>query len=1448
MQRFDFSRLFAPSREEQQDEVPFYDKESSFLFQDMSERNSGISDFLMHNRPIERDHHLSNAFSGDDRLSLPYQFPESITSLSEMQKVSNEELLPISVIPEQFRTLFPYSFFNYVQTSVFEDVYRGNENLVIEAPTGSGKTVILELAILQILQTHKIITKASGESDTSSSKVVVYIAPTKALCQEKTADWTKKFGRFGFKVTEMTGDSLYFDMEEIQRTNILITTPEKFDSFTRKFKDHRRFLEKIGLLLLDEIHILNEERGATVEAVVSRLKMLFNLSVHNKEETSIQQKTENDKDSTSVESNAFSSKSFISTSLSQQTNRIRFIAVSATMPNIDDVAEWLLVKPSNAKRFSPEHRPIQLEKVVLSYPSKKNPFMFDRFLDFKLLDVIQAHNDGLQTLVFCPTRKSASLSASQLARQASERSVSPFIRNLNQQRKLDEAAVMLNDKTLSESVRLGIGFHSAGLSFNDRKIVETLFVEDALGVLCTTTTLAQGVNLPAHLVVIKSTQGYRNGGGAEEYTEHSMTQMMGRAGRPQFDTSGRVVIMTADETRYLYEDKDEKEDKPMESHLKERMIEHLNAEIVLETIRYKEDILRWIKSTFFFIRLMKNPTHYCSRGQSAKISASGTMSLSDAENFAGNVVSLEMERLKAEGFIEATEEQTREGRRERVAAKSNGISMAKYYIAFDTMCLFKEISPFSDIKEILNVLSKAKEFCEVRIRLGDKMKLNSMNKHVNIRYPIKGKVKLNETKVNLLIQAHVGRVPIDDFAMKQDALSIVVSLKRILLCLADFLLEKAGYQAARSVILLKKCVERKMWETAATISSSSSSSSSSRNSSQPQPPQSSPPPPSLLEQLEGIGPVFASQLRGAGIHTFAQLLSVPPQLLETILRRNSHFVSNLRKKAASIPQYSLDVTQQSTSNPRVVIVKIIADRIHHGVATSKAESSTSLFLSSLSDDANYLSDRYEMDDGMFSSDDNSSTSHSSSSSSSLSMLRLLVGDSRNELCFTQRFVSRAPKEHFEVSFAFERTPRQQHINVSLINENYVGVDSELRYNVVFPLALGKKKSSDIADETVSSFQNTPSASHKPKRPKRNKLEHEDFNDKDDDEREYDAEIAEKWAEQEEMKEKQLHSQNHNAMQNFDENESSLIEVDYDDDMLDESPVAHATYFKGKPMNFSSNDKHNDYNYEDDVIAYSDSVSHQIRQNDSNLHLQNKSSFHQSRNDDLQYSGDVKTISSYHPFGLSSPSKRLLSGFLSTSPSPSLSSKRLRDQEPQQIEKNLSYESEMANVDKSSEYAPDEFDEYDELSAIHEAASKSDTKSASFLTNPSNSSVDYSTLSNISFNSRKRRDLPFGLHSFLPSKKPLQNSDSLSLSFSSNFINADQSHPTSFVTQTPTNLYKLQTSSNEKSSGSLNKISISSTEDKSGSSGFSKKISQKPNGLLMKITSEMIMANEKLSEE
>lgn len=85
--------------------------------------------------------------------------------------------------------------------------------------------------------------------------IFITVAPIKALCSERYEDWKNKFSIHGIKSVELTGDTEYtHDMDNIiTNYQLIITTPEKWDSLTRKCKDLKCLLPKIKLFLIDEV-------------------------------------------------------------------------------------------------------------------------------------------------------------------------------------------------------------------------------------------------------------------------------------------------------------------------------------------------------------------------------------------------------------------------------------------------------------------------------------------------------------------------------------------------------------------------------------------------------------------------------------------------------------------------------------------------------------------------------------------------------------------------------------------------------------------------------------------------------------------------------------------------------------------------------------------------------------------------------------------------------------------------------------------------------------------------------------------------------------------------------------------------------------------------------------------------------------------------------------------
>jgi ATP-dependent DNA helicase HFM1/MER3 len=250
--------------------------------------------------------------------------------------VQGTELRSTHELPDRFRSIFSFPNFNAMQSKCFDTLYRSNDNFVLSSPTGSGKTVAFELAICRLINGF-----SGGDFK------IVYQAPTKSLCSERQRDWSHKFRPFDLECAELTGDTDASQLKNVQRASIIVTTPEKWDSMTRKWKDHIKLMKMIKLFLIDEVHILREERGAVLEVVVSRMKTIG--------------------------------------------SDVRFVALSASIPNSEDIATWLgknPVCPQNPavrEVFGEEFRPVKLQKHVVGYQSNSNDFGFEKALDARFV-------------------------------------------------------------------------------------------------------------------------------------------------------------------------------------------------------------------------------------------------------------------------------------------------------------------------------------------------------------------------------------------------------------------------------------------------------------------------------------------------------------------------------------------------------------------------------------------------------------------------------------------------------------------------------------------------------------------------------------------------------------------------------------------------------------------------------------------------------------------------------------------------------------------------------------------------------------------------------------------------------------------------------------------------------------------------------------------------------
>jgi ATP-dependent DNA helicase len=375
----------------------------------------------------------------------------------------------------------------------------GCKNLVLASPTASGKTLIAELAGL------KHVLERNGK--------VIYLTPLRALASEKFEEFRKytsllkKDGR-RVAVGISTGD--YDEADPwLQRYDIIVTTNEKADSLLR----HRaKWMDEITLVVADEVHLLNEaERGPTLEIVLARLM--------------------------------------------QVSPDIQILALSATIHNVGEIADWL-----KAQYVITEWRPVTLKEGVLLNEEIQFKDGDARKIDKKTRNptiniVLNTIKNGGQALIFTSTRKNSASVAKQISDHTAEALSKPLKRTLEH-----EAEHILNtgertrlSENLAELIRCGTAFHHAGLAGAHRKMIEALFREGKIKALTATPTLAFGVNLPARTVVIQDYRRYEVGYGYYPIAVLEYKQMAGRAGRPKYDKTGESILIakTADEADYL---------------------------------------------------------------------------------------------------------------------------------------------------------------------------------------------------------------------------------------------------------------------------------------------------------------------------------------------------------------------------------------------------------------------------------------------------------------------------------------------------------------------------------------------------------------------------------------------------------------------------------------------------------------------------------------------------------------------------------------------------------------------------------------------------------------------------------------------------------------------------------------------------------------------------------
>ncbi|MDP2666830.1 MAG: DEAD/DEAH box helicase [Candidatus Diapherotrites archaeon] len=386
--------------------------------------------------------------------------------------------------------------FNPMQSAVLAAPWQ-KQSLLVASPTASGKTIIAELTGL--------------ESILNKRKKAMYTCPLRALASEHHADLKKKYAqKLDIKMAVSTGE-MDSSSKYLSNYDFIFTTYEKLDSLLVHQAD---WLQQLGVLIIDEIHELDSDRGPTLEMVITKLRMI--------------------------------------------NPSLQIIGLSATIPNADEVAAWL-----KAELVQSNYRPVPLKEgvhydgTIFFKGDEKKSLSKEDPLEGIIGDTLAQRK---QSLVFANTRARAE----SLAKQTGGL-VAPSL-SLVEKKSLDRVAVRIENalesptaqcQKLASFVRSGVAFHHAGLVQRQRELIEEHFRGGLIKTICATPTLAAGVNTPAFRVIITSLHRY-DFNGLNPIPIREYRQMSGRAGRPKYDAAGESIVLCKSEadaeevmTRYI---------------------------------------------------------------------------------------------------------------------------------------------------------------------------------------------------------------------------------------------------------------------------------------------------------------------------------------------------------------------------------------------------------------------------------------------------------------------------------------------------------------------------------------------------------------------------------------------------------------------------------------------------------------------------------------------------------------------------------------------------------------------------------------------------------------------------------------------------------------------------------------------------------------------------------
>ncbi|MFW9960383.1 MAG: DEAD/DEAH box helicase [Candidatus Thorarchaeota archaeon] len=352
-----------------------------------------------------------------------------------------------------------------VQSEAIDKGLLEGQSIMVSSPTGSGKTLIGEMAVLRAV---------------TCGRKGLFLVPLRALAVQVFRTMQERYEHLGISIGLSTGD-FENSGDNLAEYDVIITTYERADSLLR---GRSGWLSEVSTVVIDEIQTLSElGRGARLESFIIRIRRTI--------------------------------------------EDLQLVALSATTGTPEELAEWL-----GCHLIISDDRPVPLVyRVVVSS---------DRNMTIKQLVMTTVQGNG-QAIIFHRTRREAEAQTRRLADDVGRQFTSEEKKNLIQELESVEnynVSVSLDLRTLLHN---GIAYHHAGLGFQGRRLIERLFNEGKVRVICATTTLAAGMDLPARTVIlssIKSPADHRR-----LISANAVHQMLGRAGRPTHDKIGFGIII-----------------------------------------------------------------------------------------------------------------------------------------------------------------------------------------------------------------------------------------------------------------------------------------------------------------------------------------------------------------------------------------------------------------------------------------------------------------------------------------------------------------------------------------------------------------------------------------------------------------------------------------------------------------------------------------------------------------------------------------------------------------------------------------------------------------------------------------------------------------------------------------------------------------------------------------